>query len=256
MDFTALHRAVEAEPGPLTNELLDAAVAVGAAETTDLDWKSELPPAKGLSQTDFPKDVAARANSRGGLIVLGVRESQKIATDRIDAGECDETYERTLRRAAISGISPPIFGLNTYRLGDGHKRAVVVQIPPSVDGPHLIYRNDYFGAPIRNNSDTVWMKERQIEAMYRARFDERRHATEALNSLFSEIASGRDTDKRAWLIATAHPHGPRIRERLCRDQAREVLSQVQQLALTYAGGGGIHPLKSVDWHNPRTGLRR
>ena len=32
MNFTALHRSVGAEPGPLTDELLDAAVAAGALE--------------------------------------------------------------------------------------------------------------------------------------------------------------------------------------------------------------------------------
>ena len=72
MIFTALHRALGVAPGPLTDELLDAAVSSGVMETTDLDWKSELPPAKGLPQTDFPKDVAAMANSGGGVIVFGV----------------------------------------------------------------------------------------------------------------------------------------------------------------------------------------
>ena len=87
MTFTALHRALGVAPGPLTDELLDAAVSSGVVETNDLDWKSELPPAKGLSQTDFPKDVAAMANSGGGVIVFGVRESQKAATGRVDVGE-------------------------------------------------------------------------------------------------------------------------------------------------------------------------
>jgi predicted HTH transcriptional regulator len=105
MIFTALHRALGVAPGPLTDELLDAAVSSGVMETTDLDWKSELPPAKGLPQTDFPKDVAAMANSGGGVIVFGVRESQKAATERVDVGEFDEAYERSLRSAAITAIS-------------------------------------------------------------------------------------------------------------------------------------------------------
>jgi len=79
------------------------------------------------------------------------------------------------------------------------------------------------------------MKERQIEAMYRTRFEERRHATEALDALFSEAAVGRDSDKRAWLIAVAHPRIPRFRDRLTRDEARGVLTQTVGLALTYAG---------------------
>lgn len=256
MTFTALHRALGVSPGPLTDELLEAAVRGGVTETNDLDWKAELPPAKGLPQTDFPKDVAAMANSGGGIIVFGVRESQKAATARVDVGEFDEAYERSFRSAAITAISPPVFGLDVHRLGAEGERAVVVEIPASVDGPHLIYRNDFFGAPVRNDSDTVWMKERQIEAMYRARFDERRHATEALDNLYAEAAGGRDSGKRAWLVAVAHPRVPRFRNRLTRDQTREVLSRSERLALTYAGRGGTHPLESVDRLNPRPGLRR
>ena len=51
----------------MTSELLDAAVTAGVVETDDLDWKSDLPPAKGLPQTDFPKDVAAIRPKRGAL---------------------------------------------------------------------------------------------------------------------------------------------------------------------------------------------
>lgn len=152
MTFTALHRALGLGPGPLTDGLLDAAVAAGVAESSDLDWKSELPPAKGLPQTDFPKDVAAMANSGGGVIVFGVREVQKAAAERVDVGEFDEAYERSLRSAAITAISPPVFGLNVHRLGSEDKRAVVVEVPASIDGPHLIYRNELFGAPVRNDS--------------------------------------------------------------------------------------------------------
>lgn len=256
MSFTALHRTVGAAPGPLTESLLDAAVAAGAIETDDLDWKSALPPTKGLSQTDFPKDVAAMANSGGGLIVFGVRESEKAATKRVDVGDFDEAYERSLRSVAITAISPPVFRLNIHQFGSDGNRAVAVDVPASVDGPHLIYRNEYFGAPIRNDADTVWMKERQIETMYRARFDERRRATEALDRLFTDAADGRDSNKRAWLIAVAHPRVPRLAERLTRDEAREVMTKTKELTLTYAGRGGIHPIESVDTLNPRPGLRR
>lgn len=257
MVFTAIHRALGVPPGRLTNDLLDAAVAAGVAETDDLDWKSELPPAKGLSTTDFPKDVAAMANSGGGVIVFGVKDEQKAATVRVDAGELSETYERTLRSAAITAISPPVFGLgiDTVTSAVG-ARAVIVQVPASIDGPHLIYRGEYFGAPIRNNADTVWMKERQIEELYRARFDERRHSQEALDSLYQEAAAGRDTEIRAWLIGVATPHVPRVGLQMTRDEARTVLATAAKLCLRYAGRGGIHPIENVELNNPRPGLRR
>lgn len=255
MSFTALHRALGVAPGALTDDLLDEAVAAGVVETDDLDWKAELPPAKGLPTTDFPKDVAAMANSGGGLIVYGVLEAQTAATGRVDVGEFDETHERSLRSAAITAIAPPVFGLTVHRLGVEGRRAVVVEVPPSVDGPHLIYRGEYFGAPVRNNADTVWMKERQIEAMYRARFDERRHATEAMNALYDQACAGRDTGVRAWIVAVGHPRVPRPRRDLSRDDARAVFSKTEGLALFYAGRGGTHPLESVDRTNPRPGLR-
>ena len=258
MDFTSLHRALGASPQPLTDELLDEAVAVGVAETHDLDWKSQLPPMKGLPQTDFPKDVAAMANNGGGLIVYGVNEIQKAATERVDVGDLDEGYERALRSAAITAISPPVFGLKVHCLGGeaDQNRAVIVQIAASVDGPHLIYRNDFFGAPIRNDSDTVWMKEREIESMYRARFDERRHASEALDQLFDEASAGRKTEERAWLVAVAHPRVPKLLDRMDRDDARNILTKSEPLALSYAGRAGIHPLENVERLNPRPGLRR
>jgi len=256
MSFTALHRVGGAAPGPLTDELLQAAVDAGAVEAEDLDWKQKLPPAKGLSETDFPKDVAAMANSGGGLVVYGVTETEKAATGRVDVGECTEVHERSLRSAAITAISPPVFGLTVHLLGAAGKRAVVVEVPASVDGPHLIYRGEHFGAPVRNGADTVWMKERQIEAMYRARFDERRHATEALDTLVDEAVAGRDTDKRAWLVGAAHPRIPRVGDRLSRDAAREVISTAEALTFTYASHRGVRPLESVDRSNPRPGLRR
>jgi hypothetical protein len=65
MNFTALHRLLGRQPGVLLDEMLDEAAGQHLEETDDLDWKKDLPPAKGITQTDFPKDVAAMANSGG-----------------------------------------------------------------------------------------------------------------------------------------------------------------------------------------------
>lgn len=256
MTFTALHRALGSRPGPLTNELLDAAVAAGVRETDDLDWKSRLPAAKELRTSDFPKDVAAMANGGGGLIVFGVREEQKAATERVGVEGFSETYERSLCSIAISAISPPVFGLKVHHLGAEGNRAVVVEVPASADTPHLIYRNEMFGAPVRNDSDTVWMQERQLEAMYRARFDERRHATESLDALFSEAAEGRPTHERAWFIGVARPRVQLLRDRLSLDGARKVLVETERLALTYADRSQSHPLEHMERRALRPGLRR
>jgi hypothetical protein len=153
-------------------------------------------------------------------------------------------------------------GLGLHCLGDEGQRALVVVVPASIDVPHLIYRGEYFGAPIRNDADTVWMRERQIEAMYRGRLDERRNAHEALNSLYNEIAAGRQdagrqAAERAWMIGVARPRVPSpVHTRMTRGEATKILSACESLTLSYADNRGPHPLASVSLINPRPGLRR
>jgi len=111
---------------------------------------------------------------------------------------------------------------------------VIVVIPPSVDGPHLIYRKEYFGAPLRNDADTVWMKERQIETMYRARFDERRRSTERLDRLYAEGAEMRSPDSPAWIMAVAHPILPStLANRPDQTVARMAFEEAGNHALVY-----------------------
>ena len=255
--FTSLHRLLGRDPEPITDDLLDAAVAAKLRETDDLDWKDRLPPQRGMTETDYPKDVAAMANHGGGVLVYGVDELEKAATARTDVGELDEHYERALRAAAVSAIRPPVLGLGIYPVGDPGNRAVVVVVPATTDGPHMIWRNQMFGAPLRNDADTTWMTERQIEAAYRARFDEQRRATEVLNKLYEEAETNWTTGTRAWLVAVAHPRLPiAATTRPTREDACAMIAAATPDALLWAGRGGIHPLENVDRFNPRPGLRR
>ena len=257
MDFTALHQALGREPALITDDMLDEAVACDVEEADGLDWKSELPEEKDLARSDVVKDIAAMANSGGGLIVFGVTETQGGATGRMDVGEVTESYERTLRRVAVSGIQPPVFGLGVRRLGEEPKRALAVVVPESVDGPHLVYRGEYFGAPVRNHADTEWMKERQIEAAYRARFEDRQAADRALAAMYDEIAAGHTSAERAWMLGVVRPRLPRVgHKRMTRDEARAVFGEAHRIAPGYADTKGRHPIESVDVHNPRPGLRR
>lgn len=256
MLFTSLHRLLGHDPGPITDALIEEAVGAELAETDDLDFKDRLPPAKGLSETDFPKDVAAMANRGGGTLVYGVEESKKRATARVDVGDLGEVHERALRAVAISAISPPVFGLGIYPTGVEGNRAVTVVVPASVGTPHLIYRNDYFGAPIRNDADTVWMRESQVESLYRARFEARRTAATELDALYNDALVGRDVIRRPWVIAVARPRLPLPARKLTSDDARTLFKSAEANTMLWAGRGALHPLQYVDRNNPRPGLRR
>ncbi|MGL5861592.1 MAG: AlbA family DNA-binding domain-containing protein [Phycicoccus sp.] len=257
MTFTALHQALGRQPGPIDSEMLDEAIENGVDEAGGLDWKRDLPAEKALAQSDFPKDVAAFANSGGGVLVFGVTEEQCRATDRVDVGEVTESYERTLRRVAVSGIRPPVFGLDVIRVGEEGSRALVVVVPPSVDVPHLVVRGEMFGAPVRNHADTEWAGERLIESMYRQRFDTRRSDDQVLHGLYDELLAGRDTDQRAWLALIAHRRTPLLGRRLDHAQIVGVIRDAETRATAWVSKDGApHPLEAVDLGNPRRGMRR
>ena len=128
MTFTALHRYLGDSPGPLVDGMIDRAINQRLRETNDLEWKSELPPLGAITNSDFPKDVAAMANAGGGTLVFGITEAEKAATGRKDTGELKEIYERAVRSAAVTAISPPIFGLEIVQLGEPGNRCVVIVI--------------------------------------------------------------------------------------------------------------------------------
>lgn len=163
--------------------MLDEAIAVGLEEGDAIDWKRDLPEDRALAQSDVVKDIAAFANSGGGVLVFGITEDQHKATGRYDTGQLSEPYERTLRRVAMSGIQPPVFGLDVVAVGQDGERALVVVVPPSADVPHLIYRGDYFGTPVRNHADTERKRERQLESLYQQRLDARRRSDQAIQNL-------------------------------------------------------------------------
>lgn len=255
MTFTPLHQAVGAQPGPITSEMLNELVARAVEEDDNLDFKRALPEQKTLAQSDLAKDIAAFANSGGGVLVFGMAEDSRRATGRVDVGEVSESYERTLRSVAVSHIHPPVFGLELSEVGGDGERALVVVVPASLDGPHLIYRNDYFGAPIRNHADTVWMRERQLEQMYRARFEARDRAAQTIDDLYGEAADGRSPSDRAWLFAVAAPRVPRAGMRPDQAAIKSVVDAAMATARS-VDDNWVHPFKSVDYLNPRRGMRR
>lgn len=252
--FTALHQALGQTPGPITNAMIDEAIERGIPESQGLDWKAQLPPKSNLSQTDFPKDIAAMANAGGGVLVYGVREVDKCAVSREVLEELDQAHERTLRQVAWTAITPPVLDLAIHRLGPPGGTVAIV-IGPSVDGPHLIYRDDRFAAPRRVDADTKWMTERDLEAAYRDRLYGRARAQQALDDLFEETAAAHEHGTNVWIVGVARPRlTPTRPRRLGRSDLESFWDAVDsELQLR----PGSPPASwDMDINNPRPGLRR
>jgi len=225
--FTSLHRVLGRQPGePIDTEMLAELVARQVPETDDLDFKRDLSgyEAKGLELSDFPKDVAAMANSGGGLIICGIQEEHGTgkALQQVDVGDVTEVYERALRSAAIRAITPSVYGVRTAKIGTAPPFALLIEVPPSLEVPHFIYlgkdeegkvidpQRRYLAAPRRNGPDTTWLTERQIEQMYRSRINESGNADEELQTLYTDMADQCPTNERAYMIGVVRPRIPSV----------------------------------------------
>ena len=248
---TPLHRALGERPGPLTDQMIDDAIAQGITENDELDWKTALPPEKEFRDSGIVKDIAAFANASGGIIVFGVTETSKAADGRHDAGELTEGYERTIRQVSMAAIAPPVFGIQAVPIPSATgTRAVALLIPASPDGPHLVYRNDQFGAPVRAGADTHWMKEREIEAAYRSRFDGERRGEEALRQIYDDLAAAADSSDRAVLVGAARPRSRRpLSQRL--DSVAATVCQAQLVTRWWLGDLQSSPLEDIDAYRAR-----
>jgi len=254
MLHTPLHRALGERPGPLTDQMIDDAVAQGILEGDELDWKKGLPPEKDFRDSDIVKDIAAFANASGGIIIFGVTETGMAADGRRDAGELTEKYERTIRQVSMTAITPPVFGILAITIpSTAGPRAVALVVPASPDGPHLIYRHDQFAAPLRVGADTHWMKERDLEAAYRSRFDGARRGEEALQQLYEEIAAAADPSERAVLVGAARPRSRRRRSEPLESLASTV-NQAQLVTRWWLGELQYSPLEDVDMYRGRPTL--
>lgn len=255
--FTPLHRSLGREASRLSLEMIDAAADARVEETADLDFKLDPPAPQSLMQSDLAKDIAAMANSGGGMLVFGVRDSDSRVSEAPGVAPefVTDTYVRDLRRVALNRVSPPILNLAVVTTTDGARHGLAVIVPPSLEVPHLIFVGDSFRAPYRVGPDTAFMSERMLERAYRERFSVRQQREEELVSQLS-AALEHHIRGELWIGAIAHPvAGANYARRLGREEVARVLNAALELANSWAPRS-VHPLEWLDRSNPRPGLRR
>ncbi|MGW4214998.1 AlbA family DNA-binding domain-containing protein [Lentzea sp. NPDC004789] len=214
--WSRIHAELGLSPQPLTYAMVEQAIAQGVRENEDLDWKGDLawrkdlpPDVKEKKKREFAKDVAAMANTRGGLIVYGVSEENELPVKLVGVpnGEKDRQAMRSFANKYLRPLvdSLLIEALNGEDDGPG---LIVVSVPPSPDAPHVLGEKSEMGIPHRNGSDTLWMSEGQLERAYRDRFSRRADDRAALSALIDGLVPEIDFEKGIWLAVATRPVAP------------------------------------------------
>ncbi|MDT3728745.1 ATP-binding protein, partial [Streptomyces sp. DSM 41972] len=230
--WTRLHEHLGCPPGPLTFDMVRQAAADNLEESDDLDWKEMLPqPPRDGRWNEFAKDVAAMANTRGGLIIFGVQDKTTVLTGIDPDGVNRQQYAQWIR----NHVQPYLPDLDIFELTDGTKNVLVVDVPASEMAPHFVYggaardkEQQAAVVPYRDNDHTAWMAEHQIERAYRDRFARVGRAEEEIQrhiDLTTQTITAHAHVPSAWFIAVSRPQRPLPRGAytMSRDQAREVL---------------------------------
>lgn len=259
MPWTPLHAALGETVAALDFGLIERACEERVQERPDLDWKQQLPltssnenrEAKHHQQLELAKDIAAMANSGGGMIVYGVAETRQSGTsaaDHIEAvGPIDEGTFRTIRQVAGNLVYPPVTGLQLLQLtsADHPDNAVLAMlVPDSLETPHLVHPSkgrDWFGAPYRHGSDTQWMVERQLASAYAARETGRRRRAADFDARFEALTSVLCEDSLVrWVVALAVPDRPLPRPRhLQLAEAAGIIDRAWELRRQSFGPGDL-----------------
>lgn len=255
MSYTPLHRELGLDGAALSFVMIDDAVNQKLEETSDLDWKRVLPGK--VDHDEFAKDVAAMANSGGGMLVYGVAEKgngSSAASKVLGVDAWDDGEQRRLQQVAYGSVRPPVQGLDFTLLEDGSRRVVALEVPSSRDVPHLVLRKNEpgFTAPLRYGTMTLYMDERQLEAAYNTRRQrrdaDRRHA----DQLVAEVLERVDLNDAAWIVVSALPVNPRP-QHLPRPELPPLTSAISQV-MSWNPLLKHHPDEFSP--NGRAGLRR
>ncbi len=145
----------------------DVTGLIGVAEESDtLDFKRELPPAKGSANQELAKDITAMSVA-GGLLLYGIAEDPKtLVASQVSPVVLAGVRERFQQIAGTRVAPGCVIEVVTIASPDDPAMGVVVAaVPPSSFAPHMVDGR----YPVRRGQTIAFLTETDVARLYERR---------------------------------------------------------------------------------------
>ena len=189
---------------PALEELVSAAVP----EAPDLDFKQAHYGTSDNDKRELAKDVAALANTSGGVILIGIEEREGVASELRPLPFADEDERRY--RQIVGNLVAPLPSFDVRRIpnpANTEAGVLAIVVPKSPLAPHAVAVNDGLRFPRRHGTVTFYLGEAEVATSYRQRFSlgpERQQLLLAREQEFLATLDGSEL----WLVLTSVPDIP------------------------------------------------
>lgn len=189
---TRFHRIEALFGGPLDQiTFAQLAALVGntdACESDDLDYKATHYEAD--KKTELAKDVAAMANTIGGVLVLGLADDRKSrCPTAVVPVELTDGRLRQIRATVASRVRPtPRIELIAKEDAPGSNKGILlIAVPRSLDAPHAVEEEKLLFYPRRDGDTTPRMTEAEVATAYRRRFQQLAEREQRITDVDNDI---------------------------------------------------------------------
>jgi Putative DNA-binding domain len=201
-----LERLLSTPIAEATHTQVASLIGSSTPEDYDLEFKKELYGRSDKARRDLCGDVAAMANTAGGLIIIGIEEDEHgCAAAATEVDLSDDEKCRILQTVA-AGVSPlPHIDVLALPVATPERGYYLIAVPRSAQGPHAVLVNDALRFPRRNGATIMYLTQPEVRAAYFSAMAAEQDRAGQLEVTERELSEELRTDGQIYLMLTLVP---------------------------------------------------